>query len=172
MNWICLLVFFIFVFLVNFHKLGVLGFCGCENGGSQSLGRKNGSYEQLRAVTSSYEQLRAVTSSYKQLQAVTSTYEPVYYMYMYIIYIRHRASGTQSVYDPMVNLQNAEEGSRRFFSFNGKQVPGAFSLRSPFWVFFRLFFTPPFLCAFAPKHSQNGRPKNVKNLKNHQKITH
>ena len=86
--------------------------------------------------------------------------------------IRHRASGTQSVYGPMVNLQNAEEGSRRLSSFKGKQVPGSFSLRSPFRALFRLFFTPPFLSAFAPKHSQNGRPKNAKNLKNRKIITH
>ena len=41
-----------------------------------------------------------------------------------------------------------------------------------FELFCRFFFTPPSLCAFAPKHSQNGHPKNVKNLKNRKIIAH
>ena len=57
----------------------------------------------------------------------------------------------------------------------GKQVPRAFSPqlpRDPFRALFRVFFPPPFSCAFAPKHFPNERPKNVKNLKNRQTMNH
>ena len=65
----------------------------------------------------------------------------------FCIYIRQRASGTQSVFDSMQNLQSSEEGNRRFSSFKGKQVSGSFSLHGFFSTHFRLFFTP--------KQSQN-----------------
>ena len=81
-------------------------------------------------------------------------------------------SGIQCVFDPMQNLQSSEEeGSRRFCSFKGKHVPGAFSLHGLFRLIFRLFFHRPFSNTFVPKHSPNGVPKNFKNLKNRQKKT-
>ena len=62
-----------------------------------------------------------------------------------------------------------KKGVEDSFLLKGKQVLGGFihfHARSLFRLLVRLFFPPPFPCAFAPKHSPNGCPKNVNNLKN------
>ncbi len=50
---------------------------------------------------------------------------------------------------------------------NRSQEPFPYFHRMTFSdLVFKLFFPPPFSCAFAPKHSPNGHPKSVKNLTN------
>ena len=68
--------------------------------------------------------------------------------------------GIQCVFDPMQNLQSSEEeGNRRFLSFKGKQVPGAFSprlLRDPLGTRFLTFFGSPFGRRFETIMGKNG----------------
>ena len=91
---------------------------------------------QILASTSVALTTRPHSSSFADQSSISSSFNKEQALY---IYIRHRASGTQSVYDSMENLQNSEEGNRRFFSFKGNRSQAPFPRVTLFQFFFGSF---------------------------------